>query len=50
MDVLALLLLHEAKNVAGSEICDLKQRRACLSFSVSSLHTANGRLRKRVKR
>lgn len=45
------LLLHEAKTVAGPESCDLKQRRACLSLSVStSSQMADGRPRKKVKR
>jgi hypothetical protein len=45
------LLLHEAKTAAGLESCDLKQRRACLSISISMpSQMANGRLRKKAKR
>ena len=43
------VFLHEAKTPAGPEILDLKQRRACLSFSVS-LQVDSGRLQRKQKR
>ncbi|KAI4971720.1 hypothetical protein ZWY2020_002634 [Hordeum vulgare] len=45
------VLLHEAKTPAGLESRDLKQRRDCLSFSVSSqMASGSGRQQKRAKR
>ena len=44
------VLLHEAKAPAGAKSWDLKQMRACLSFSVSSLMAKYGRLQKKQKR
>lgn len=45
------VLLHEAKTPAELESRDLKQRRDCLSFSVSSqMATGSGRQQKRAKR
>uniref|UniRef100_A0A8R7R1T5 Uncharacterized protein n=1 Tax=Triticum urartu TaxID=4572 RepID=A0A8R7R1T5_TRIUA len=43
------VLLHEAKTPAGPESQDLKQRRDCLSFSVSP-QVANVRQQKKAKR
>jgi hypothetical protein len=43
------VLLHEAKTPVGTESWDLKQRRACRSFSVSS-QVAIGRVQKKLKR
>uniref|UniRef100_A0A453SC09 Uncharacterized protein n=1 Tax=Aegilops tauschii subsp. strangulata TaxID=200361 RepID=A0A453SC09_AEGTS len=42
-------MLHDARALLGPESLDLKQRRACLSFLVSSL-MANGRQQKKVWR
>jgi hypothetical protein len=42
-------LLHEAKTLVGADSCDLKQRRACRSSSLST-HMANCRQQKKVRR